>query len=105
MLGVLLIAFLGIVLASLPIQRALFRALRERHPEIYARLGSPSMFHPATGGYVGFAFWRFLARREHRVLRDPSVSLMADTLLVLSASVIAIILVVFFGRAFLRGTA
>ena len=98
MIGVLLIAFFGIVLASLPVQRALFYALRERYPEVYAHLGSPSMFHPATDGYASIALWRFLILREHRGLRDSSISRLADMLLALSALAFTILLAVFFWR-------
>ena len=95
----LAVIFLGLVLLALPLQARLFRTLRERHTRLHGELGSPEMFRPSSAGYATPRMWRFLLLREHRGLGDRQLSCLADTLLAVVSSAVAILLLAFLGRA------
>ena len=99
MIPLLVVAFFGLVLLALPLKARLFRALRLRHAQLHQRLGSPAVFRPATDQYATPRMWRFFVLREHRALRDPDVSRLADALRAVVSLAAVILLFVFVWRA------
>ena len=74
---------------------ALFRRLKLRHLDKYTEMGEPSLFWN-NSMKTGWATLRFLFRREHKDLRDDSLSLLSDSMLVF----FAIYTILFFGLFF-----
>lgn len=79
------IALVGIVVVWFVLIAVLLRQLQRKHPVTYEAMGRPGLFignTPASSGAV----LRFIAFREHRVLRDAGLSCLCDGMLVFMAA-------------------
>ena len=74
----------------------LFRRLKIKHSEKYKEMGQPSLFWN-NSMKSGWSTLKFLCKREHQILGDPTLAFLSDSMLVF----FAVYLVLFFGPHFL----
>ena len=74
---------------------ALFRRLKLSHPEKYRVMGEPSLFWN-NSLKTTWTTLKYLFKREHKELKDNSLSLLSDSMLVF----LVIYVILFFGLIF-----
>ena len=79
--------FVGLVLICFCLLKLIFNRLERDHADTYEAMGRPSLFL-RNNIASGFAFFKFLFLREHRQLGDPSLSRLADGMLLYFAAFI-----------------
>ena len=72
-----------ITLCCVPIMMVFYRKLRTRHPEVWASLGSPTLFYSASVRNQR-AVSRFIWRGEYRKLKDTSITVIVRWIVFLS---------------------
>ena len=91
---ILVWVFLALLIVWLVMINALWKRLRTRHPDKYRIMGEPKMF-PKNSFKCGLTTIKFLFLREHKELNDKSLSLLSDSMLLLLAVYIILLLVDF----------
>ena len=91
---ILVWVFLVLFIVWFVMINALWKRLRTMHPNKYRIMGEPSLF-PKNSFKCGLATIKFLFLREHKELNDKSLSLLSNSMLLLLAVYIILLLVDF----------